>query len=210
MSALFGKCLSFRDFVLLTSPVPINDPVCILKSAGQLSGKREWAAGSLLDTHTLPGAILPSYSQELTSHLRDEEVTQVSGKLGPDGFVILWMIQLGTWREKLWERSFLASWVMPSTCPGDIWEARSERYLRVRTIARGGVQARTAGAARWSCAPFPWAASGAATPSGFGLWSPRVPAAWASQRWRPFGPDLLRTGLHNRKPALVCFVFLSL
>lgn len=41
MSALFGKCLSFRDFVLLTSPIPINDPVCILKSAGQLSGKRE-------------------------------------------------------------------------------------------------------------------------------------------------------------------------
>lgn len=33
MSALFGKCLSLRDFVLLTTAVPINDPVCILKSA---------------------------------------------------------------------------------------------------------------------------------------------------------------------------------
>lgn len=209
MSALFGKCLSFRDFVLLTSPVPINDPVCILKSAGQLSGKREWAAGSLLDTHTLPGAILPSYSLELTSHLRDEEVTQVSGKLGPDAFVILWMIQLGTWREKLWERSFLASWVMPSTCWGDIWEAISEGYLRVRTIAQGGVQARTAGRGGPALGSRERRV-GAATPSGFGLWSSLVPAAWASQRWRPFGPDLLRTGLHNRKPALVCFVFLSL
>lgn len=38
---------------------------------------------------------------------------------------------------------------------GAIREARSEGYLRVRTIARGGVQARTAGAARWSCARFP-------------------------------------------------------
>lgn len=41
MSALFGKCLSFRDFVLRMAPVPINDPVCILKSAELLSGKRE-------------------------------------------------------------------------------------------------------------------------------------------------------------------------
>lgn len=32
MSALFGKCLSLGDFVLRTTPVPINDPVCILKS----------------------------------------------------------------------------------------------------------------------------------------------------------------------------------
>lgn len=51
MSALFGKCLSFRDFVPRMAPVPINDPVCVLKSAGLLSGKREWAAVSLLDTH---------------------------------------------------------------------------------------------------------------------------------------------------------------
>lgn len=43
-----------------------------------------------------------------------------------------------------------------------------------------------------------------------GAWQPAGPAAWASQRWRPFGPGLLRTGLHNRKPALVCFVLLSL
>lgn len=29
-------------------------------------------------------------------------------------------------------------------------------------------------------------------------------------RRRAFGPNLLRTGLHNRKPALVCFVLLLL
>lgn len=41
MSALFGKCLSFRDFVPRRAPVPINDPVCILKSVELRSGKRE-------------------------------------------------------------------------------------------------------------------------------------------------------------------------
>lgn len=41
MSALFGKCLSLRNFVLRLAPVPINDPVCNLKSVGLLSGKRE-------------------------------------------------------------------------------------------------------------------------------------------------------------------------
>lgn len=30
----------------------------------------------------------------------------------------------------------------------------------------------------------------------------------AGQPQRSFGPDLLRTGLHNRKPAQVCFVLL--
>lgn len=52
----------------------------------------------------------------------------MSGKLGSDGFVILWVIQLGIWKEKLWEMSFLASQVAPSTCWG-AWEARSESRL---------------------------------------------------------------------------------
>lgn len=28
----------------------------------------------------------------------------MSGNLGPSGFVILWVIQLGTWRDTLWEK----------------------------------------------------------------------------------------------------------
>lgn len=76
--------------------------------------------------HTLPGATLPTYSLEPTSHFGDEEVTQVSGKLGPDGFVILWMIQLGTCREKFSERSSLVSQVAPSTSWGGGVSKRQE------------------------------------------------------------------------------------
>lgn len=34
MSALFGECLSLGHSVVLTAPVPVNDPVCILQSVG--------------------------------------------------------------------------------------------------------------------------------------------------------------------------------
>lgn len=82
----------------------------------------------------------------------------MSGKLGPDGFVILWMIQLGTWRKKLWERLFLASRVAPLTCWGVFGRQEAKGDLRVRTLAWWELRAAAAResplgqgrAARWS------------------------------------------------------------
>lgn len=145
-----------------------------LPGPGPFSGKREWAASILLDTH-LAWRNTSKLLTELTSHLPDEEVTQVSGKLGPDEFVILWMTQLGTCRKKLSERSIFASLVASSTWGGrggGVLGWRSER-TRVRTLTRWELQARAALAVcgAGACAPERRA----------GLWSPWI-RAWAGQR----------------------------
>lgn len=125
----------------------------------------------------------------------------MSGNLGPGRFVILWMIQLGTWREKVWGK-VSESLGRALRFVRDVWEARGEDTCTVGALGRA----------------LPGAASRAAAPPGLqalaARGSARVPAARLPS-WRPAAgggalsaPDLLRTGLHNRKPARVCFVLL--
>lgn len=119
----------------------------------------------------------------------------MSVNLGPGEFVILWMIQVGTWRETLWGK------VAPLDLVCGVFGRRPQNDTWCGTLA-------------------PW--SGCGQSAGYAALRTRV----RLQGLRPAGPlgpvtafsqaaggglsapDLLSTGLHNRKPARVCFVLL--
>lgn len=91
-------------------------------------------------------------------------------------------------RGKLWERGFLASRVAPWTRRGS-WGARRERR------AEGPDASAAGGRSRWIPAPAGGKSAG-----------PGRPASQRRARGGALSPDSLRTGLHNRKLARVCFV----
>lgn len=118
----------------------------------------------------------------------------MSVNLDPGEFVILWMIQVGTWRETLWGK------VAPLDLVCSVWEATAKRHLvrDTRTVVRMGAECGVRGAAH------PSAASGAPT-SG----SARSGHSFFTSGWRrPFCPRLTQYGVAQQEAgtSLFCFV----
>lgn len=120
----------------------------------------------------------------------------MSVNLDPGEFVILWMIQVGTWRETLWERSRPWTWYV-------VFGRRPQNGTWCGTLAPWSGWGQSAGyAALRTRVRLP-----GLRPAG-----PLGPVTAFSQAAGGglSAPDLLSTGLHNRKPARVCFVLLRL
>lgn len=126
----------------------------------------------------------------------------MSVNLGPGEFVILWMIQVGTWRETLWGKVApldLVCGVFGRRPQNDTW-CRAKRHLvwNTRTVVRMRAECGVCGAAH------PSAASGAPTRG-----SPRSGHGFFTSGWRrPFCPRLTQYGVAQQEAgtSLFCFV----
>lgn len=200
MSALFGKCLSLGDFVLRKTPVPINDPVCILKSP-EAAFWKAWVNNRLSPKHT-----------PCLEHCTTNLLTGADKSLRWWGSSPKCLENTQPWRichpmddsirpvgETFW-KVVSGFQVAPSTSWGHLrGKKRRTRIIRalmaVRALGHAGRTTRT-------CTHR--AASRAGLPGSFGLGRAAhgfclLGSAVADHRRRAFGPDL-GTGLHNRKP----------